>query len=356
MGFKMKSKATSEAAKKATERGGGLRQFKMDENKLSARLLILGPVKEDAAAVFVAKTHEIWANGKPVHICGTPSVDIKGKETGEKDSIQDLGWKLRDKYSNSTNEKKKDFWKRFLLKTKNVMNVLDLDNIEAGPLTYIMPMAVSDVVLEEFIEVGEDISSICDFNEGRILYIKHNGKKKLARKYKIVKFKNETANLIDDGILDDEALQSLEEKLYDLTKFQPKYSDAEFEKHLEHLGKSAQSLGIDLDDIEVEEEELEEYDEDEVEDGEEIDDEELELDEDEEEADEDEEEAEEIEEDEEEEYADDEEELPEFDDELEEDEEEEPRPAKKKAAKKKVAKKKVAKKKVAKKKVRRKKS
>lgn len=346
MAFKMKSKATKEAAKKATESGGGLKSFKMDKNKTTANLLVLGSVKEEMGAVFTAKCHELWKAGKPVHTCGTPSVDKLGNATGEKDPIVDTGWKLREKFLKSTNKKKKDFFKNFLLKTKHFVNVLDLDNLEAGPQCYLMPSSVADVVLEEFNEVGEDISSICGFDEGRILYIKHNGGEKLARKYKVVKFKNETANLLEDGALTEEDLVEIEKKLYDLSRHQPAYSETEFEKHLEHLGKAAQALGIDLEDLITDEEdedleeEYEDGDDDEIvddDDDEIVDDEEEEAAEDDEEVEDDEEEADE--------------EL-EFDDEEEEAEEVKEKKVTKKAAKKVVSK--PSSKKVGKKKVRRK--
>jgi hypothetical protein len=265
MGFKMKSKATKKAVKAATESGGGLKRFKWDDNRLSGELLILAPVNDDMGAVFTSKNHEYWVNGRPVSKAGTPSYSSKngGEATGEEDKLVTLGWKLRDKYANSKNEKKKDFWRKCMLNTQHHCVVLDLKNIEAGPMVYTMPTSVSDVVLEEIKDTlaeEDDLTSICDFDEGRRLYIKTNGEKGKKRKYKIIKFKD-AVNLIEDGALSEEDLEEMSKKVYDLSKLQMKYSDESFEKHYEFIVEKAKKLGIDIDDLDEAEEDDEEYEE-----------------------------------------------------------------------------------------------
>lgn len=272
--FKMSSKATKEAAKKANSTGSSIKQFKMDENRVSAEVLILGPVEDDAPAIFTTKKHQIWKDKRPVSVVGTPSVNANGDATGEKDKIMEIGWKLREKYKDSENEKKKTFWQKFLPDTQHHICVLDLKNVEAGPLVYSMPKMVADFVIDEINEHSDDLTSICDFDEGRKLYIKHNGEKGMNRKYKVVKFKGE-AKLLEDGLIEEEDLDEIAEKMPDLRRLQPKFDQDAFDTHLEKLAKMAQKIGIDLDDLDVDSDE----DDDELEESED-ENEELEVDED----------------------------------------------------------------------------
>lgn len=242
--FIMKSKASQEAVKKAKEKGGGKATLKLD--KAETRLLILGPVEETKPVLYVTKTHEIWADNKPRSIVGTPAVD------NEKDKIIDLGWKLREKYLESDNEKKRDFFKRFLPKEKHYVNVLEIGNEAAGPQVFAMPAKVRDLVLDELGDCGEDLSTVCDFDEGRILLIKSNMKPKFQRKY-ACKFLAKTANLIENGILDETSIGEVGDKLFDLEKLQPAFDEEAFDKHFEMLKKSAEKLNIDLSSLDEDE-------------------------------------------------------------------------------------------------------
>jgi hypothetical protein len=124
--------------------------------------------------------------------------------------------------------------------------VLDLDNIEAGPQVFSMPNSVASIVLDEINDCDGELESICDFDKGRIFLVKHNGKQKLAKEYK-AKFLPQTANLIEDGVLDEAQIEELAEKIYDLKKMQPKFDEVEYEKYKEMLLKSAEKLGMSLD-------------------------------------------------------------------------------------------------------------
>jgi hypothetical protein len=339
--FKMSSKATKKAVKQATESSGGLKRFKWDDNRVSGEFLILAPIVDDMGAVFTSKNHEYWVKGRPASRSGTPSYTAKngGEATGEVDKIVNLGWKLRDKYGNSKNEKKKNFWQKFMLNTQHHVQVLDLKNIEAGPLIWSLPNTIADVVLEEIkdaLDEDGDLGSICDFDEGRKLYVKTNGQKGKNRRYKVVKFKDE-ANLLADGAIEEDDLEEIADKMHDLGRLQLKYSEEAFEKHLEYLKKQADMIGIDLEDLDGEsdddyEDEYESDDEYEDEEGDEdlgVDEEDLNLD-DEEEDEGDEEEEEELD------LDDDEEELDLDEEELEEELEEEVQPKRKSKVKSKV--------------------
>lgn len=252
----MKSSATKKAVKAATESAGGMKRFKWDDNRITAELLILGTVSDDVGAVFTSKNHEDWVKGRPASRSGTPSYTSKegGRATGEQDKIVNTGWKLRDRFANSKNEKKKDLYRKFLLNTQHHVNVLDLKNIEAGPMVYTMPSAVANVVLEEFKDVGEDTTSICDFDEGRKLYIKSNGEKGLKRRYTLVKFKS-PANLLEDGTLTSEDVEDIAGKIFDLRKLQLSFNEESFEKHYNYLLEKASALGVEVDGYESDEDE-----------------------------------------------------------------------------------------------------
>jgi hypothetical protein len=250
--FVMKSKATKEAAKKAKEKGGGFSNFKI--SKTTHRLLILGPI-EDRPAIFTSVIHELWKNKRPVARVASPSF------SGQPDKISKMGWAIRDAYKESSNTKKKEYFRNFLPKENHYVNVLDLDDIDAGPQVYQMSGAVAEVVLDEITDCDGDLTSICDFDEGRILQVRHNGKTGLQRRYK-AKFLADTANLIEDGILTDEDIDDIADKMSDLTKMQPKFDQDAFDELYEKLLKAADKNGIDVNAGEEDDDDYEEDDSD----------------------------------------------------------------------------------------------
>ena len=274
MGFLLKSSATKKAAKKAAERGAKYSNFSMGD-KASAKLLILGPTKEDHAAVFTTSVHEVWANGKPVAKCGSPQF------TGDDDKIAKIGWKLHKKFKENKNPKLKEAYKMFLPKQNNHIVVLDMDDVEAGPQIFPMTGAVSEVVLDEINDAeNDDLSDICDLNEGRLLFVKSNKKPKLKRRYK-AKFLTQTANLLEDGILDEESAEELAKNVPDLTKLQPAFDEKAYEKVLNLLTQRMAKLGVDVEALGDSESNDESDDETELEEGEELDENELDFEEDE---------------------------------------------------------------------------
>jgi hypothetical protein len=312
--FVLKSKASSEATKKELSKGGGGKGFKF--KKTITKLLILPPVEEDSAIFETIYKHTLWGAKGPLASCSSPMAN------GETDKIHQMGWDVQKKYSKNKDEKLKGFFRSFLVDEKHAINVLDLNDIEAGAQTLQMPSSVADVVLQEFADVVEnDYTDICDLDEGRILQITTNGDQGTKKvRYTVVKFLKNTAGLRESGLVDEDMEGDLIENMPNLKKLQPKYNEKEFEDFLKKVMKEGEKLGIDFDDLSNDEEEVE--DEDEIVDEELADDDELET--------EDELEEEEFEDD--------------FDDDFEEEEEEEVVEPIRRAAKKKVSKKKVAKK------------
>lgn len=282
--FHYGSKASKEAAEKATRRGGKVDKFKMETDK--AKLLILGATDPKVPAVFTTVIHELTLfkkkNGKMevknLGRCASPAFD------GETDQLMQLGFKLKEKYKDSKNEKKKNFWKECMPERKHHVNVLNLSNPDDGAKTYTMPNAVAEVVLDEFKDCGDDVGSICDFDEGRPLMVKVKAGKRGHKSVRYgAKFLAKQAGLIERGLIDDETIEELAEGVIDLTRLQPKFNEEEFEKYFEMIAKRAEKIGIDLeevgidaeDDDEIEEEEVDESemeDDDDDEDGEESDD------------------------------------------------------------------------------------
>lgn len=264
--FVYKSKASKEAAKKATERGSGsFNRYKMQKSKV--RLLVLASTSEDVPCVFQTVIHEMWSNGRPTDRVASPSFD------GDQDELMQIGFKLKNKYEKSKNKKHKDFWLKFMPKRNNSAVVLDLDDIDAGPQLYQMPSSVAKTIFDEINDQDGDLTSITHFDEGRILQVKHNGKSGLAKEY-TSKFLPQTANLIADGILDEEQLEEMANKMPSLVKLQPRLDENALEAYKEKLLKQAEKLGIEIDGEETEE------DDDDLEEAEEVDDDELELDDD----------------------------------------------------------------------------
>jgi len=301
--FKLKSRASSEATKKANSKGGGGKNFKI--KKKVSRLLILPPVEEDAAIFETTYDHTLWGNGKPLASCSSPFAN------DEEDKIHSLGWDVQKKYKDSKDQKLKSFYQNLLVNEKNVINVLDLDDLEAGAQKWPMPKSVSEVVMQEFADVeDDDFTDIADLDEGRPLQITTNGESGNKIRYKVVKFLKKGASLLEDGELDEDQVAEIIENMPNLKKEQKKWDEDEFENFLKKVTKEGEKIGIDWDDLDSDvEEEEEEDDEYEAEEGD--NDSEFEIDEDE-----------------------------EFDDEEFEEEEEEEEPVrKKKAVKKKVAKK-----------------
>jgi len=259
--FSMDGEKSQEAVEKATKKGGGYAGFKI--TKETTKLLILGVVEgKSDSVVFTVTKHEVWGNSKLFGRCGSPSVD------GETDKIADMGWKLRDKYAESSNTKKKDLWKKFALQRPSFVNIINLDDVGAGPQVFQMSNSIAETVMEEIKDTVKEegnLSSICDLDEGRILIIKSNMKPKLQRRYK-VKFSSKTANLSDHKEFTDEMEAEWVEKMFDLTKLQPKLVEDEFEAHFEKLKKAASKLGVDIDDFYDDDDTELEEDEEEVED------------------------------------------------------------------------------------------
>jgi len=253
--FVLKSKASTEMLKKQNEKAG-FAKFSM-KGKLKARLLVLPPVDVKEAVFFVTNEYLIFGSGKQLKFrTGAPEV------FNNTNHIAEIGWKIREKYSKSKDEGLKTFYKEWLPTKKMNINVLDLDNLDVGPQVYALSGTVEQTIIDELVDVGEDLTSICDFADGRILQVKSNGASGISVRY-TAKFLSETASLD----LSDEEMESLASKLKPLSGLQVRCDDAKLLEIKEYLSKVARDkykidvseLTADsIDDETIEEEVLEE--------------------------------------------------------------------------------------------------
>lgn len=241
MAFKLKSSASKEALKKQQERGGsGMKAFKMDSKKI-ARLLILPPVDEKEAIFAVNQEHKHFDNAtkRPIVMCASPFA------FNEKDDLAMIGFAMKKKFEKlDDKDKKKDLWRHFLPKKEYYVNVLDLDDLDAGVYQFCLPGSAVEVLMDELEDVGDDLTTICDFDEGRPLIVKSNMKKGLQRRYKI-KFAAEGAELD----LSDEEKEAIEKSIYQLSKVQKKFKQEDYDKLRDFLTKKAKALGVNINDM-----------------------------------------------------------------------------------------------------------
>jgi len=262
MALHLKSSASKSAAKKQAERGGsGMKQYKMEGKKM-ARLLILPPADEAEAVFGMNQEHKHFgADKKPIVTVASPFA------FDEKDELAIKGFILKKKYEKlDDSDKKKGLWRDFVPKKEMWVNVLDLDDLDAGVQQFNLPGSAQEVVMDELEDVGDDLTTICDFVEGRPLIMKSNQKTGLQRRYK-VKFAAEGAELD----LTDEEKEAIEKAIFPLSKVQKKFKQEDYDKLEAFLKKKAKALGVNIDEINVksDEDEVEEEEELEEEEGEE---------------------------------------------------------------------------------------
>jgi hypothetical protein len=236
MAFNLSLEDTQKAAKKSKEKstGGRVNYLKLKEQTTGVVLL---PSADGKKFIKEMSVHQFYspAERKMLVNVTSPAMD------GEKDPIKDAGWAYREKYSDSDNKKLKDLWKMFMPKDIRSVNVLNVKDMDAGVQVMNMPKIVFDNVTEEILEceTQDELDSICHFDKGRVLKIKHNGKDGLFKRYEIAKFLNKTANLLDSGKFDEETLTGM---LYNLDKLEPPRDDAKVKEALATLKKMARKI------------------------------------------------------------------------------------------------------------------
>lgn len=233
MAFVFNFEDQKKAAAAAKSGGGGGRKS-LDLKKQVTEVLILPPTIKDAPIFFETCIHEVWANKKPIAKCASPTF------VGEEDPIMKAGWKLREKFQDSKNDKLKNLWRLFMPKKAHYVYALNKEDIEAGPLLLKLPHAAYEILLDELsdAESEEDVKAICDPDDGRWLRIKHNGKEGLAKEY-LAKFSKDTVKLVENGAVDADKLAA---SVPDLRKLQPPQDPASLKKTLAAIQAQVNSV------------------------------------------------------------------------------------------------------------------
>ena len=233
MAFVFNFEDQKKAAAAAKSGGGGGRKS-LDLKKQVTEVLILPPTIKDAPIFFETCIHEVWANKKPIAKCASPTF------VGEEDPIMKAGWKLREKFQDSKNDKLKNLWRLFMPKKAHYVYALNKEDIEAGPLLLKLPHAAYEILLDELsdAESEEDVKAICDPDDGRWLRIKHNGKEGLAKEY-LAKFSKDTVKLVENGAVDADKLAA---SVPDLRKLQPHQDPASLKKTLAAIQAQVNSV------------------------------------------------------------------------------------------------------------------
>jgi len=234
--FILTGSASSKAVGDATKKGSRVSTFKMKSDK--ARVLILGPTSREEAVFGISLGYACF-NGKSEFVAGCASKTA----FGGKDRIAEIGWRLRKRFENDPSDKKKNLFKQYLPKKAYCLNVLDLDNLSAGPQRWEnVPISIMEIIFEEIKELGDDLTSLCDLDKGRPLLIKTNGKQGLEKRYR-AQFKDIGVNLN----LSDEEVDKIFENTKPSSTYQTPYDEKAESEVYEYLMTRLEKLGISLD-------------------------------------------------------------------------------------------------------------
>lgn len=253
--FSYNAAASKKAHAKEQEKSGSKfgKRFKMKGEK--AVLLLLPPIGDDGVIFGTNITHTHFS-GDGKFLCKSASP----KAFEKKDKLEEIGWRLKAKYDPKegkgkphSNKKIKDLWKSFMSGKETVFNVLDLNDLEAGPQEWSAPKPARELIFSEIDDCDGDLTSICDFNQGRKLLVQKKGKG-LQTEY-VVKFSTKTADLnleaeAEDKIATDMRPLGTSEK----SLIQDKFNDADYEKVYAYLAGKAKKLDINIEDFEGDDE------------------------------------------------------------------------------------------------------
>lgn len=224
---------STQAVQASAERGGG--GGKVDYGKLGPglnRLLILPPWdgKNLMKRVLV---HQVWKGRKPIMTATSPRI-----VEGEDDPIMDAGFRLKEKFEESTDKRKQILWKKYMPSDTFCVNALNLDDKNPTPKVYRLPNIAMKFLCDEVGEI-EDGDTIWDLEKGFPLIIKGNGKNGNDRRYILAKWSKKPAALVSEGRVDEDAIL---EGLHDLDTLQPKVSEEKLKKVLTMLKKQDQVI------------------------------------------------------------------------------------------------------------------
>lgn len=256
--------------------GSRLKTYKLNTpNKQLHKLKILPPAASNQNNVFVKEViiHQLWGFDPETKKRRLEAETVGPKMSGKDDPIMIEGFKLRKKFADSKNKTLKDLWKLYMPKTNRYVNILDLDNLNAGAQPLLLPNSaynkISDVMMgissgdedDEFVNVVTN-NDMLSFDKTKILLVKHNGKTGKEIRYE-ANFSTKAVNLeskIDINKVMNEAV--------DLDKFEPALNENKVKEYLTKINQKVEDIiereGGDLidDNIQDEDIQLEEFSDD----------------------------------------------------------------------------------------------
>jgi len=229
---------------------------KVDYGSLGPKLnkiLILPPWNsEDPAVIKRILKHQVWKGKKVVMSATSPRI-----QEGGEDKVMDYGFKLKEKYEDSSDKRKQDLWKKYMPVDQIVVNGLNLAEKNPTPQVFRLPQCAVKFICDELEEI-DDGGEIWDLDRGLPLIIKGNGKNGNLRRYEYAKWAKKPANLLEDGRVDEEEIMG---SLWDLDKLLPDPDDKQIDKLLRELKKQDQAM-LSADDDEDDDDDYEDDDDD----------------------------------------------------------------------------------------------
>jgi len=232
------TKKTKELIKKHQEGNG---KGKVDYLKLKNIKNYIAIVPGLDGKPFAKKvvTHEAWSQGKLLFKIAC------GKNDDRTDCpVCNTFWKLRSKYGESKDEKKKALSKKFQNTTTIYINAVDVTKgSDYKPKVLNVPNSVYTAISHE-IDDYDDANELINIDTGKVLKIVSNGKTGLAKRYEGIKFLNKQPLLIKEDKIE---LDEFMEQIFDLDKFDIEYSEKKAQE-LDLKLRKKYCQGIDLDD------------------------------------------------------------------------------------------------------------
>lgn len=232
------TKKTKELVKKHQEGNG---KGKVDFLKLKNIKNYIAIVPGLDGKPFAKKlvTHEAWSQGKLLFRIAC------GKNDDRTDCpVCNTFWKLRNKYGESKDEKKKGLSRKFQNTTTIYVNAVDVTKgSDYKPRVLNVPNSVYTAISHE-IDDYDDANELINIDTGKVLKIVSNGKTGLAKRYEGIKFLNKQPLLIKDGKIE---LDEFMEQIIDLDTFDIEYSEKKAQE-LDLKLRKKYCQGIDLED------------------------------------------------------------------------------------------------------------
>ena len=250
--YNMKALKQNAQTEQDSASGGSVSRMKLSSG--TNRILILPPYNKKKTKMWKrVMVHQIWKGQKPIL-----TATCARAEDGNDCVVCSYGWKLKEKYESNKDKKKQDLWKNFMPTNDVHVNALDLKERNKTPKVLRLPMDAAELLFNE-VDEADDLSDICGLEDGRALRIKGNGIDGKKRRYKIVKFEKEPANVLADGDVDeDEILKAL----FNLDKLQGKVVEKKLIEVLKKLKRSLLGKVEDDDDDDDDDEESDNNDSD----------------------------------------------------------------------------------------------